>query len=199
MIAIFRSIKKLAIKTTVVAHFTGWKIENKDIDNFSNVLFPSGIISINSSDKVMTYQVLDDKFGFILTDGSFYIKKYGLKDPDSFVGRDENYLLFRDGNLQQKTKDYNLEAETVTIDANIVDITANNITLNVGTLNLNADIINIDSDNINVTVTNNITVNGIVFTFIGSRLRIDGIEAAVVGGAVQVGPFIGSITTSGQT
>jgi hypothetical protein len=153
---LLRSINKLKISNSVRAVFTRWKIEAKNFEDTIPVLFGDGLISINSSAKVNIQNYQAENYGTLLTDGFDLVKKYSLKDGDVFLGRDENYFLFRGGDLNLKTKN----------------------------LDLNCQEINIECTNINITCPT-ITMNGVVFTFTGGKLSINGKEVAVIGGDIS--------------
>ena len=168
MTSILRTIKKLIIETTIAIRFATWKVEGTDVDNDAKVLFSDGLISINSQSKSMIHQLQADRYGFLVGDGEEIIKEHSLVDNDLFLGRIDNYLLFREGNLKLNCKE--------------LDLTATDI--------------NVNCDSININVANNITINGIVFSFVGNKVSIAGKEIAVIGGDVNL--LSGKIIVSGQ-
>lgn len=63
-------------------------------------------------------------------------------------------------------------------------------------MTIKTKVLNLLVDNINITVSNNITVNGIVLTFNDNKMLINGKQIAVVGGDIST--ITNKITTSGQ-
>jgi len=123
MINILRNVRKLIINATVAIRFVTFKIGKKIIESDSNILFPDGFVSVNSKSKALIHNIQEDNYGFFVNDAEEIIKKHSLVDQDIFAGRADNYLLFRDGNLDIKTKSLNIVCDDV-------NITTNNITIN---------------------------------------------------------------------
>lgn len=165
---IFRNIKKLLINSTVFLKFSCWKIDGFDLDKEADVLFPDGLISINSSSKAIIQEVQSDLYAQLVNNGQEIIEKNSLKEGDIFSGRLENYLLFRDGNLKIKSK-------TLEVDCNQFNISCNSININVS----------------NIVINNNINLS-----FVGDKISINGKEIAVLGGTVNL--TTGIINNSGQ-
>jgi len=63
------------------------------------------------------------RYGITLDKYAKLIKDYSLKDGDVFLGRNRNYLLFRNGNQS-------LKSGTLTVEANEVNVVANKINFN---------------------------------------------------------------------
>ena len=184
-----RSIKKLNINNSVRGIFTRWKIQAKDYDETIPILFGDGLISINSQAKMNIGEYQAENYATLVSDGFDLVKKYSLKDGNVFLGRDENYLLMRGGDLDIKTKDLNIETNDISIEANNLDLNCQDINITCQDLILTATSLNITCPSI--------TINGIVFAFTGGKLSINGKEVAVIGGDID--PVItNKIITSGQ-
>lgn len=169
-----RTVKKLIINSNLNIKYNRWKIENEQIEDQVQVLFIDGMIAFDSSAKALISKVQADNYALMVKDGKGIIDKYSLKDKDIFLGRDENYLLFREGNLDFKSK---------------------NIVLNCEQFNINCDALNIESPNININ-TDSIILNGVEITIVGNKVILNGKEIAVIGG--QVNLTSGDIIVSGQ-
>lgn len=195
MINILRDIKKLIINGTVAIKFITWKIEDTDVERKASVLFSDGVISINSKSKSFIHQVQADRYAFFVDDAEEIISKYSLVDGDLFIGRIDNYLLFRDNNLNIKCNKFILDCDEVNIEANDITINTTNLTKNATTININADVIN-EVATTSINITGNFILNGIPFSVAAGKLSISGKELAVVGGDVNLST--GEIITSGQ-
>lgn len=124
MISILRDVKKLIINATVAIKFVTFKLGDKGIESDSRILFPDGFISINSKSKALIQNIQETNYSFLVNDSEEIIKEYSLVDSDVFAGRIDNYLLFRGGNLDIKTKNLNITCDDINITV------ANNITIN---------------------------------------------------------------------
>lgn len=165
---LLRTIKKIAINTTVIASFTKWRLGNQDSDADVDVLFPVGCVGIKSDAKAWISKFQANNYSFLVKDYQELIAKYSLVDNDLFYGDDENYILLRNGSMTIKSAD----------------------------INLNCTNLNLTCDDIAITVANSITVNGIALTFVADKFLINGIEIAVVGGDIST--VTNKITVSGQ-
>jgi len=72
----------------------------------------------------------------------------------------------------------------------------NYLLLQDGNINIKTKSLDINCESINITTTNNITINGVVFSFSANKISIGGKEVAVVGGDIST--VTNKITTSGQ-
>ena len=169
-----RSIKKLNINNSVRGIFTRWKIQAKDYDETIPILFGDGLISINSQAKMNIGDYQAENYATLVSDGFDLVKKYSLTDGDLFLGRDENYLLMRSGNLNLKTNNLDLNCQDINIDCQ-------DLVINAASLNITCP---------------SITINEIEFSFTGGKLSINGKEVAVVGGDIST--ITNKITVSGQ-
>lgn len=124
MISILRDVKKLIINATVAIKFVTFKLGDKGIESDSRILFPDGFISINSKSKALIQNIQETNYSFLVNDSEEIIKEYSLVDSDVFAGRIGNYILFRGGNLDIKTKNLNITCDDINITV------ANNITIN---------------------------------------------------------------------
>lgn len=165
---ILRTINKLITGNGISLRYTLWKIENRKINRDVDVLFPDGLISINSNSKAEISDFGEKNNAKFVTYALDLISKYSLIDGDVFLGRDSNYILFRSGSI-------NLKTDTLTIDSNEI---------------------NIDCNEININVTNSVTINNVALTFVGDKMLVNGKEVAVVGG--DVNPSTNKISVSGQ-
>ena len=119
-----RTINKLITGDGLSLNFTRWKIGADTLTNDVDVLFPDGIISINSLSKAVISKFQSEHKAVLADYSVDLIAKYNLVDGDIFLGRDSNYLLFREGSLS-------IESDQLNIDCNDVNITvANSITVN---------------------------------------------------------------------
>lgn len=168
IINILRDIKKLIINNGLSAKYNLWSIGDKNIERDVDVIFPDGLISINSSSKIQVTDFGERNRAKIVTYAADLINKYSIVDGDVFLGRDSNYLLFRNGSLS---------------------IQSTNLDININELN-------IDCEDININVTNAITINNVPLTFVGDKMLINGKEIAVVGG--DINPSTNKISVSGQ-
>ncbi len=158
-------IRKIEKIKDFIGHCTLWDLGDRKRKEKAPLYFIDGLIAINSEESMY--------IGY--NQPTFYALriKYAIKDKDVFLGRDENYLLFRGGDLTCKTKVLNLEAETINITATTINIEANDININ-GT----------------------ITLNGVAITVASGVISINGKPLAVVGGDIST--ITNKITTSGQ-
>lgn len=123
---ILRRINKITITaaSAVLSNFTKWRLIDESIDTEVQMLFPDGIIAINTDSKSWISKFQAKNYALFTSDYADLIKKYSLKDKDVFIGRENNYLLFRNGDLEIKTKNLKIDCD----EANI--IVANKIKIN---------------------------------------------------------------------
>lgn len=119
-----RPIKKIFLENGLVARFVRWEIEQDSIEDDVDVLFPDGIISINSKSNAWIVDFGAKNYSILTDYGKEIIELYSLKDEDLFIGRKENYFLFRDGNVNVKTKELNIDCDDINVNV------ANSITVN---------------------------------------------------------------------
>lgn len=114
---LLRKINKISISAAslVFSNFTKWRLGNESIDTDVQMLFPDGIISINKDSKSWISKFQAKNYALFAGDYADLIKKYSLKDKDIFIGREDNYLLFRNGDLEIKTKNLNIDCDDINI------------------------------------------------------------------------------------
>lgn len=114
---LLRKINKISISAAslVLANFTKWRLGNESIDTDVQMLFPDGIIAINSDSKSWISKFQAKNYALFASDYANLIKKYSLKDKDVFIGRENNYLLFRNGDLEIKSKTFNIACDDINI------------------------------------------------------------------------------------
>ena len=155
-----RNVKKLTLKNILTATFARWSMDGKDLDAQVDVLFPDGMIAINSSAKCWISKFQVDNYALLVKDNYELIEKYSLVDGDVFIGRDSNYLLFRDGSLAVKTDQLNIDCKDINITVeNAVTINGVELTVVGGKLLLNGVELAVVGGNINTT-SNKITTSG---------------------------------------
>lgn len=104
---LIRKIKKLVSGKLVNVKFMPYSATP---DMQSDVYFMDGIIGINSDASVIVGKSDATTYGMIISKAESTITKNGLKDGDVFVGRDRNYVLFRNGNQTIKSTIININA-----------------------------------------------------------------------------------------
>lgn len=175
--SVIRKIQKIK---DFVGHCVLWNLGERKRTEKAPFYFIDGLIAINSDESMYIGYNQPTLYALNVSENRALRVKYGIKDKDVFLGRDGNYLLFRDGNLTHKTKDLNIEAENVTYNAQV--------------LNINANTLNIVANNINITGT--LTLNGVPITVNSGIVSINAKPVAVVGGDISIATK--KITTSGQ-
>lgn len=135
-----------------IGHCTLWNLGNRKRKEQAPFYFMDGLIAINSDESMYIGYNQPTLYAFNISEALELRSKYGIKDKDVFLGRDENYLLFRNGNLTIKTKDLIINADKIIF--NGIEIT------------VASDIISIAGKPVAVvggdisTVTNKITTSG---------------------------------------
>jgi hypothetical protein len=157
---ILRTLKKITIAATVVASITKWRLGSSDLDEDIDVVFPVGCIGIKSDSKAWISKFQANNYALLVKNYSDLIAKYSLKDNDLFYGDDENYILFREGSV-------NIKSDQININCNDINITvANKIKINNVEITFVANKILINGKQVAVvggdisTVTNKITTSG---------------------------------------
>jgi hypothetical protein len=144
MINILRFIKNISLNGRYFVNFIKWKIDGESIEDKVPLLFPDGLISINSKSRSWISNFIMKRNAFLFDYQEELISKYSLKDGDTFLGRDGNYVLIRDGEMTIKTDKLNVET-------NDVDITvANAITINGISLTFSGNKVSIEGNEIAV-------------------------------------------------
>ena len=104
------------------------KLEEDQLDADTEIVYPDGIISVNPNAYAISYV---DQYGVFVSnvvDVNNYvnlIKKYEIVNQDLFVGREENYIIFRT-NLSLQIKNNSTILDTQTIIINGLEFTVNN-------------------------------------------------------------------------
>ena len=132
-----RDIKKLTIKKSVSGIFTKWRIQRESHDSSVPILFGDGFISINSQAKLNIANYQAENYATLVTDGFDIVEKHSLQDGDILLGRIDNYLLFKGGNLTLRTKnldlsskDFNITCDKLTINGIVFSFTGGKLLLN---------------------------------------------------------------------
>lgn len=172
---ILRDIKQLIFKTSLFTKVREWGIDGTDIFSKPMVLFPDGIIGINSNSKVSVEEYQETNYAKFYSDYRSLLSKYALKDMDVFLGRDSNYILFRDGITKLENTSLEITSDSSLITSKVLDV--------------------VSETSIEVT-TPILTLNGVGITVVAGKLFIGGKEVAVVGGDID--PTTNKITVSGQ-
>lgn len=115
-------IRKITKIKDFIASCVLWNMANKRTEEVP-LYFIDGIIGVNSGESVMIGVNEPSLYGFNIGQYEALRKTYALKDKDVFIGRDKNYILFRDGSQVIGT-------DLISVTCNEVDITANKITFN---------------------------------------------------------------------
>lgn len=135
-----------------------WDTPNKRMEN-APLYFIDGLIAINSSESLLIGTNQPNLFGFNIGQYEELRKKYILKDGDVFIGRSENYTLFRSGSQTIKTKLLIANCEEATITANKITFNGVELTTVSGKLLINGKEIAVVGGDID-TGTNKITGSG---------------------------------------
>lgn len=157
---LLRTVKKLEIGATVKSFFARWKIEGKDVNSSVDVVFPIGCIGISSKAKSWISKFQAENYSFLVSNYQNIISKFSLKDGDYFYGKDENYILIQGENIFIKTKQLNINSDSININV------ANSIVLNGVPITISGNKILFNSKEVAVvggdisTVTNKITTSG---------------------------------------
>lgn len=109
-------------------------------------------MAFNSEESIMIGTNQETLYALNVSKNEKLRAKYGLKDKDVFLGRDGNYLLFRDGNLTINTGNINITADKITF--NGVDIK-----MSEGVLSVNDKPIAVVGGDVDP-ITNKITISG---------------------------------------
>lgn len=118
-----RKIKKLIVSNLAKAYFSTYQIGNNSVDLSSDIYFIDGVVGINSESKILTSKSDAVRYAMIIDKYESIISNNDLKDKDVFVGRNSNYILFRNGNQT-------IKSSTVLVQANEIDVIANKINFN---------------------------------------------------------------------
>lgn len=145
-------IRKIDKIKNYLASCTLWNLgENKRKED-APLFFVDGLISFNSEESILIGCNQDSYYALNISQNEELREKYAIKDKDVFLGRDGNYLLFRDGNLTIETGNININASKITF--NGIDIT-----MNTNILSVNGKQIAVVGGDINPT-TNKIITSG---------------------------------------
>ena len=151
-------IRKITKIKDFIASCILWNTPNKRMEK-APLYFIDGIIGINSEESVMIGVNEPTLYGFNVGQYEKLRKDYGLKDDDDFVGRNRNYILFRNGNLNMKGTTLKLEYNELQIVANSINFNGISLTATGGKLFINGKEIAVVGGDINTT-TNKITGSG---------------------------------------
>lgn len=145
-------IRKIDKIKDYIATCTLWNLGKNKRTEESPIFFMDGLISLNSSGSMLIGTNQETFYCFGVDKFEELRSKYSIKDKDVFLGRDGNYILFRDGNLTIETENINITATKITF--NGVDIT-----MSAGKLSVNSKEIAVIGGDINPT-TNKIITSG---------------------------------------
>lgn len=123
-------IRRISSIKDFIATCILWKVGNQNRTEQSPIYFIDGLIAINSDESMMIGVNQNEFYCFNVGEYQAIREKMGLKDKDVFIGRDGNYLLFRDGELSIKTKNLKIEAEKIIFNGVEITSIANKILLN---------------------------------------------------------------------
>lgn len=186
---ILRDIKQLIFKTSLFTKVREWGIDGTDIFSKPMVLFPDGIIGINSNSKVSVEEYQETNYAKFYSDYRSLLSKYALKDMDVFLGRDSNYILFRDGITKLENTSLEITSDSSLLTSKELNVVSDSSLITSKVLDV------VSETSIEVT-TPILTLNGVGITVVAGKLFIGGKEVAVVGGDID--PTTNKITVSGQ-
>lgn len=115
-------IRKITKIKDFIASCVLWSIGDKNRNEQAPIYFIDGLISLNSSESILIGCNQPELFSFNIGQYEELRNKYQIKDNDIFLGRDSNYLLFRDANLTIQTEQLNINANKIVF--NGVEITS---------------------------------------------------------------------------
>lgn len=104
-------IRKISKIKDFIASCVLWNIGKNQRNEQAPIYFIDGLIAINSSSSMLIGENQPQLFSLNVGEYESLREKYQIKDNDVFIGRESNYLLFRDGNLIIETKSLNINAE----------------------------------------------------------------------------------------
>lgn len=151
-------IRKITKIKDFIASCILWNTPNKRTEK-APLYFIDGIIGINSNESVLIGINEPTLYGLNIGQYERLREAYGLKDEDVFVGRNRNYMLFRNGNLRMKGTSISLEYNELNITANSINFNGVALTSIDGKLLINGKEIAVVGGDIN-TGTNKITGSG---------------------------------------
>jgi hypothetical protein len=122
---LIRYIKKLVAGKLVNVSFSPYSASP---DLKSDVYFMDGVIGINSDSSVIVGKSDADTYAMIVSKAQDVITKNGLKDGDVFIGRNKNFVLFRNGNQTIKSTIINIHANELQFVGNKINFNYTYIT-----------------------------------------------------------------------
>jgi hypothetical protein len=123
-------IRKIDKIKNFIASCVLWKLGDTNRMAKAPLYFIDGLIAINSSESMLIGENQPDLFALNIGEYQKLREQYQIKDNDVFVGRENNYLLFRDGVLTIKTTDLVINASKIIYNGLEINVTANIISIN---------------------------------------------------------------------
>ncbi len=153
---IFEKINKFLTDKILKISIDKYKLENEQLSIESEVVYPDGIISVNQNAYSIT---MKDEYGVFISnivdaDNAInLINKYKIVDNELLVGREENYIIFRNNfSLQIKNNDTICESSnSFQISSNEIDFNGIKLTVANGKLLLNGKEISVVGGDIDPT------------------------------------------------
>lgn len=143
--ALIRKIDKIK---SFIATCTLWNAGSSKRTEESPLYFIDGLIAINSSESMLIGVNQQDFYAFNIGQYETLREKYGLKDNDVFLGRDGNYILFRDGSLTIESDQVSINCKKlvfngveITVDTNKILIAGKEVAVIGGGINTSTNTI----------------------------------------------------------
>jgi hypothetical protein len=118
-----RNLTKTKIGKTIQSIWNQWFVQGDKISKTGDMIFIDGLVSFDDEGKIAACKNDAQTITFPVSFAERIIKVMGIKSKDVFLGREGNYLFFRNGNL-------NIKTTSLTINANDININANKIIFN---------------------------------------------------------------------
>jgi len=122
-------IRKINSIKNFVASCTLWNVGGSKRTEQSPLYFMDGLIAVNSSESMLIGVNQQDFYAFNIGKYEALREKYGLKDQDIFIGRDSNYILFRDGNLLIESKEITINCTKIILNGVEITVSGNKISV----------------------------------------------------------------------
>ena len=152
-------IRKIDKIKDFVASCTLWNLGISKRSEKSALYFMDGLIAINSKESMLIGENQPEFYAFNIGKYEEMRNKYAIKDNDIFLGRDENYLLFRDGKLSLKTNELNIDSTNINITCTTLNINGIAFAFTDGKLSINGKEVAVVGGEIS-TSTKTITTSG---------------------------------------
>lgn len=112
---LLRDIQRITKTTSgVFSKYIKWSLGETKVEGNVRLIFSDGLIAF-SKNKVSVSKYQEATYAEVKGDYQELIDKYNISEDDVFLGRDGNYILFRNGNIAIKTSRLNLECDDVDI------------------------------------------------------------------------------------